>query len=291
MKKRLFVVIGLALLMTLAGATAVSAWGPGSGPGGGNLLGKGGSGEASTEVIAEALGLTVDELTAQLQDGATLADLAEDAGVSLADLKSAAEAAQQAAVQEAIEQAVTDGDLTREQADWMLEGLEQGYTRRGGFFGRGRLFPFGFGQPSGDQTGLEAAAGALGMTVDELSLQFWGGRTLADLAERADVELTAVQEAIETARVTAMQEAIEQAVEDGDLTREQADWMLEGLESGYLPRGEMMERGGLGGFGGRGGFRGHSRGGFLRQGAPQDSTGDNSGARFQAPVKATGRSA
>ncbi len=43
------------------------------------------------------------------------------------------------------------------------------------------------------------------------------------------------------ARAEGMKEAIEQAVEEGYLTQEQADWMLEGLEKGFMP--------GRGGFG------------------------------------------
>ena len=89
------------------------------------------------------------------------------------------------------------------------------------------------------------------MTADELSLQLWGGRTLADLAEAAGVDLQEVQDAVEAARQAAMRDAIEQAVEDGNLTREQADWMLQGIDSGYTLRDGFM-----GGFGGRGGGRG-----------------------------------
>ena len=40
----------------------------------------------------------------------------------------------------------------------------------------------GFGRGIGGQVGLEAAAAALNMDVDELSTQLWGGKTLTDLA-------------------------------------------------------------------------------------------------------------
>ncbi|MBN1399462.1 MAG: hypothetical protein JXA74_01420, partial [Anaerolineae bacterium] len=86
-------------------------------------------------------------------------------------------------------------------------------------------------------------AEALGMTLNELSLQLWGGRSLADLAERAGVSLDDVQSAIETARQEVMRQALAQAVEDGRMTQEQADWILEGLEQGFGPRGGMMGRG------------------------------------------------
>src|SRR5574341_1407647 len=58
-------------------------------------------------------------------------------------------------------------------------------------FGGGR----GFGRGFCGQAGLEAAAKALGMTADELSTQLWGGRSLADLADKAGVDLQKVQDA------------------------------------------------------------------------------------------------
>ena len=84
------------------------------------------------------------------------------------------------------------------------------------------------------QAGLEAAAQALGMTADELSSALQGGKTLEQLAEEAGVELQDVQDAIQAAREVEMRERIEQAVSDGTMTQEKADWLLEGLEKGFL---------------------------------------------------------
>ena len=235
---KILVALGLVVVVTLAAATAVSAQGRG-------FLGWRPGGRCGSGSVAEILGLSEDDLAAQLKDGKTLADLAEEAGVDLQTLKDAADAecraAAQEAIKQAVEQAVEHGKLTREQADWMLEGLTAGYTQRGGFWGRvgflGRGGFLGFGLAPKEANGLEAAAEALGLTVDELALQFWGGRTLADLAERAGVELADVQAAVEASREAAMRAAIEQAVAEGKFTQEQADWMLEGLDSGYMPRG------------------------------------------------------
>jgi hypothetical protein len=96
-------------------------------------------------------------------------------------------------------------------------------------------------------TPLEAAAEALGMTADELSTQLWGGRTLADLADRAGVDLQTVRDAVEAAQKANVRASIEQAVEDGRLSQEQADWLLQGLDQGYWGPGVR-------GFGMRGGF-------------------------------------
>jgi hypothetical protein len=119
----------------------------------------------------------------------------------------------------------------------------------------------GFGRGMGGQVGLEAAAEALGMTADELSTQLWGGKTLADLAEEAGVDLQDVRDAVEAAQEAATRESIEQAVEDGILSREHADWLLEGLDNGYWGGpgfGGCGGRGGFGGHGGFGGFRGNT---------------------------------
>jgi len=101
--------------------------------------------EAAMTAAADMLGLTVEDLQTQLRAGTTLADLADEAGVDVADVLAAMDAAQVDATRAAIEQAVTDGDLTRDHADWLLEGLDNGYWGPGahepgfgiGFGGRG----------------------------------------------------------------------------------------------------------------------------------------------------------
>jgi hypothetical protein len=120
----------------------------------------------------------------------------------------------------------------------------------------------------GGEAGLAAAAEALGMTTEELSAELWAGKTLADIAEEKGVDLvelySTVQEAVTAARVTAMQDAINQAVEAGNITQENADWLLEGIDKGFIP-GFGFGLGGRGGHRGLGDFKG---GGFFGQSAP-----------------------
>lgn len=66
--------------------------------------------------LADTLGLTPDELTAQFAEGQTLAQIAESQGVSQEQLA----AAHLTAAMTALEQAVADGVLTQTQADQML---------------------------------------------------------------------------------------------------------------------------------------------------------------------------
>ena len=109
--------------------------------------------------IAETLNLTPAELFEQLHSGKTLAEIAEAQGVDLADIQNEVKTAQIEAQRAAIEQAVTDGKITREQADWMLQGLENGWgfggrMGRGGHPGFGMSFPrMGTQLPSGTTNG------------------------------------------------------------------------------------------------------------------------------------------
>jgi DNA-directed RNA polymerase specialized sigma subunit len=81
---------------------------------------------------------------------------------------------------------------------------------------------------------LTAAANALGMTTDELSSELQSGKTLAEIAEGAGVDLQVVQDAIRAAHTEEMRQWIEQSVSDGTISQEKADWLLEGLEKGFL---------------------------------------------------------
>jgi hypothetical protein len=105
--------------------------------------------------LSEKLGLTSEELYAEVNSGKTIAQIAEEQGVSRADLIATLETAHQ----ESLAQAVTDGALTQEQADsilaqmagryeWMLDNMGRGTGMmggRGGMMGR-------YGQPgSGGQ--------------------------------------------------------------------------------------------------------------------------------------------
>ena len=140
-----------------------------------------------------------------------------------------------------------------------------------------RMPRFGFGRGIGGQVGLEAAAEVLGMTADELSTELWGGKTLADLAEEADLELQDVQEAVNAALEQARRDSIEQAVEDGTLTREHADWLLEGLDKGFLGGRGMGGFGGHGRFGGcrgMGGFSGFGMSGRFQNSIPSTANTD-----------------
>jgi hypothetical protein len=165
MKNKMMIAIGglLAALLVVGvvGATSVYAQGPdtpgfglmdfGRGPGG-----RGGLGAEELEAAAEVLGMTSDEVASALQSGKTLLDLADEAGVDIADVQAAIQAVHIAEARERIAQAVQDGNMTQAQADWMLQGLNNGYMMGGGpgGFGRGVGGPRGQGFGNGNGYGF-----------------------------------------------------------------------------------------------------------------------------------------
>lgn len=125
--------------------------------------------------------------------------------------------------------------------------------------GPGRGWPGGFGFGMCGQVGFEAAAKALNLSTDQLTAELWGGRTLAELADRAGVSLTAVRDAVQAACRDVQKQLIEQAVQDGRLSREKADWLIEGLEKGFWGFGVGAWQDGFGCFW-RGAGKGLGRG-------------------------------
>ena len=73
--------------------------------------------------LAETLGLTPDELNAELASGKTLTQIAEAKGVSQDELAAALETSAKAG----LDKAVADGVLTQEQADSMLSTMGGNY--------------------------------------------------------------------------------------------------------------------------------------------------------------------
>lgn len=102
-------------------------------------------------------------------------------------------------------------------------------------------FPFGGRGPGGphggrglDGAALEAVAGVLDMSTDELSAALESGKTLQELADEAGVDMQKIHDALSALREENLRERITQALEDKTITQEHADWLLEGLDKGFL---------------------------------------------------------
>lgn len=143
--------------------------------------------------------------------------LAQELGISVDELRAAQERAAIAAVQQAVELGLLDED----QADLRIATIKlRNYIDR-----------------------QALAAQALGMTTDELQAACEEGTTLRDLLEERDMTRADFADALQAA----FEAAVQQAVEDGVITQDQADQILEG-------RGLRGPKGfGFRGRGGRGG--------------------------------------
>lgn len=150
------------------------------------------------EAAAEALGLTGEELRAELEDGSTIAEVAADRGVDVNT------------VIDAVVSSATDHLRER------ITAIVNGEARLGG---RGH----GPGRPVGARLSarLGTVAEALGVTGDELRDELRDGQTIAEVAEAHGAD---VQTAID-ALVAEASARIDEKVAEGDLTEEQATEM------------------------------------------------------------------
>jgi hypothetical protein len=132
--KRIIFVVALVAALTvtaLAGAGLVFAQGPtppvqGYAPGcgcsgWGSGSGRGWYGMGLIDILAELTGLESADLYAELQEGKTLLEVAQDHDISAEQLVEAALASRA----EVLKQRVEAGYLTQEQADWMLDHIEE----------------------------------------------------------------------------------------------------------------------------------------------------------------------
>ena len=247
--------------------------------------------------------------------------LADALGITVEELQAAYETARTAAIEQAVEQ----GLITREQADEML--VWGGMGRKGfGFFGFRRgpkgmtggtideeaLLADALGitveklqaaREQANQAAIEQAvkegiitqeqademtarknlqayldrdallAKALGMTVEELKAAYADGKTLSALMSERGLDAATVRDKLTDAH----SEALAQAVKDGILTQEQAGEMQNGPFGGFGFCGPV-------GPGGRGGFR--PRGDFGGRGFRSPGTDDTSGMGFRRPGRA-----
>ncbi|TDA63516.1 MAG: hypothetical protein D9V45_14060 [Chloroflexi bacterium] len=190
--------------------------------------GRGGYG-VTQEGLAEALGVTVDEL----------------------------QAAYQTATDKALEQAVAADLITQTQADFIKE-------RGTGFFG---MHLGGF-MSAGDIDFQALLADALGISTDEFQAAITTARTTAIADAVAAGDLTQEQadlilgqhalrnsDAFKTGMTAAYEQAINDALEAGTITQAQADALLDNLETNGFMGGRGFGMGG-GMRGGHGGMRG-----------------------------------
>ncbi len=85
-----------------------------------------------------------------------------------------------------------------------------------------------------DGEALKAVAGVLNMEPEDVIAAMIDGKTIKDLADDAGVDMQEIKDALNAVREAAIRERITQALENETITQEHADWLLVGLEKGFL---------------------------------------------------------
>jgi hypothetical protein len=173
-------------------------------PDGGDHWGPGPRGRAGLSVAADALGVSEGDLRTALEDGKSIAQVADEQGVD---------------VQTVIDALVADATTRLEEAIAKLpDRMTELVNHEGLPDHRG---PGGPGGPMGDRgrgAGLAAAASAIGITPAELGTSLRDGSTIADVAAANNVEVQTVIDAL----VAEASARLDQAVTDGHLTDAEA---------------------------------------------------------------------
>jgi len=146
--------------------------------------------------------------------------VAKHLGISSEELEDATKAA---AIDQ-VDAALAEGEITEEQAERIKERIESGETPP--FFGPRFFGERGFHVHAPDGQ-LSAAADYVGLSVAELRERLRDGQSLADVAKAEDKSV----EGLEQAMIDAVKKNLDQAVSEGNLTREQADDVLERIEA------------------------------------------------------------
>ena len=219
-------------------------WGPGRGWGGpGDCL----------DTVADVLAMTPEELRSELQDGRSLAELAEEKGVDSQTIVDAGRSGMEERLQEAVE----NGWLTQEQAERISEAmteftgehlLELTAPLRLRMFGVGGEGETCFGG-RGPWAGLDVAAEVLGMDVEDLIAELREGKSLEEIAEDRGVDPQAVEDAMQQQ----IEEMLQQAEEEGCLSPECAGCARQRIGEGEWygrPGGHYGMPGGRGQHGG-----------------------------------------
>ncbi len=219
--------VAFSILTPYAWAQGPGGW-LGHGGGRGQMMGIGGPENSLISIAAEKLGLTNDELIAELQAGKTIADVAAEKNVAVDTIVDAVVAAHT----ERLNEQVANGQLTQEQADAMLVLMKANVTERLNGQGPAQGREFGFGGGMGDHAGMmggrrggpensvvTVVAEKLGLTPAELATELQAGKSVADVAQEKNVSVGTIAEAVLAPRT----ERLNELVAAGQLTQEEVD--------------------------------------------------------------------
>ena len=188
------------------------------------------------EVVADETGLEAREITRQIAEGMTLADIIQS---NNGDVQTVIDQSVSKITAE-IKQAVTDGKMTQDRADELLANLKDLVTK--GI--NGDLFPNKLDGASvkraSERILIQSVADATKLHPVEILKQLRDGKTLAEIitANGGNVE-TVINAAVSKATAE-----INKAVKDGRLGQAQADTLIANLQSAYTSavNGEFPKR-------------------------------------------------
>ncbi|MEP7370187.1 MAG: hypothetical protein ABI662_11050 [Dermatophilaceae bacterium] len=137
-----------------------------------------------------------------------------------------------ASIKSALSSLVSDGTLTKAQADKVASTLDSKLPKTGPGGPGGPGGHFGRFGGMGMREGEDAAAKALGMTTDQLHTAMEGGKSLAAVAKAKGVSVANVVKAM----VASAQGKLASAVKDGKMTQAQADKLKTSLTQRFTDR-------------------------------------------------------
>ncbi len=187
---------------------------------------RGRHGAKHSEAIAEAIGITPEQLQEARQAGQSVADVAAAQGVDIAVV----EAAILSDIEEHLAEEVAEGELTQEEADEKLAGAAERVTES-----VNRVPGEGGERGPRGQRGFrnsETVTETLGLTADELQEARAAGQSLADVATVQGVDVDTLVQAL----VDDVEEHLAEHVAEGDLTQEEADEKLADAEERVTER-------------------------------------------------------
>jgi hypothetical protein len=166
------------------------------------------------EVAADYLGLSVDQVSNELEGGASLAEIASEHGKSVDGLEQALVDAAKAG----LDKGVAAGEITAEQAQKLLgevrSGIDDVVKRKGDLHG-----PLAK-PPLGDP--LKAAADYLGLSVDQLAEQLKAQKSLGDVAKAQGKSVDGLEQAI----IDGAKSGLDESVAAGEMTADEEQDVL-----------------------------------------------------------------
>ncbi|GAB5489822.1 MAG: hypothetical protein Phog2KO_00370 [Phototrophicaceae bacterium] len=193
------------------------------------------------EIVTEATGLTTDEILSAIRDGSTLEEIVTESGAD-AD---AVIAEIEAELTVRIETALENERITQEVADTLLENLSDNITT---FFTTTHEIGNNRGENLRNRVQystlgnlVEVVTDVTGLEISDIREAIQEGATLADLITDNGADVDEVTASI----IDNVTTAINERVESGALTQEQADAILENLDSNLtdLMNGEFSLQG------------------------------------------------